>query len=556
MTEEPKPPYRRQILDDLFDAYVILGKGTYVSLYDVVGQMTRYSPASVDLFGLVGEYVPSGAMNWSDWVHPEDRSRYEKVMSKLIQGTAKHYDLHYRVRIKDGSYTLMRFVGSILRNEKTGKPELIGGITINEGLMEYTDPLTVLRNQYGFFQDIAAVMELKKNCTILMIGISKMSSINEAQGYSYGNKVLQQIGWLLRESIGFDGTIYRFEGAKFGFLTETLTPEQVAEKYEDIRHSLLNGLQIDNIKQTLMASGGMMSISGKTVDEQAIFNFLSYTCRESKLHKNGRLVNFNGTINRDTQDSLEMIDEIRNNILIDHKGFYLQYLASINSSDERPGGAEAILKWRSERFGDVDASEFMPILESDFVFEELGYWVLRRAMIDGKKFLEKDPNFIIGVDIVQVQLEDEFFTDEVVKLAEQTQFPLENLCLVLTRTCRMLESDFLKNKLNALRNKGVSITIDDFGSGLGSIDFLRELAPDYIKFDQKYMLEFEIEESRQVVRCLSELAAIFGTTVCVKGIDSKQMLNVIRQYTVSILQGDYYAPPLPLGEFMELFFPT
>ena len=108
MTEEPKPPYRRQILDDLFDAYVILGKGTYVSLYDVVGQMTRYSPASVELFGLVGEYVPAGAMNWGDWVHPEDRMR--------IQGTAKHYDLHYRVRVKDGSYSLMRFVGSILRN--------------------------------------------------------------------------------------------------------------------------------------------------------------------------------------------------------------------------------------------------------------------------------------------------------------------------------------------------------------------------------------------------------------------------------------------------------
>mgnify|MGYP002627428933 CR=1 FL=1 len=84
MTEKRNPPYKRQILDDLFDAYTILGKGTYVSLYDTVGQMTRYSPAYVDLFGLQGEYIPAGADNWSDYVHPEDRGRYESVMSKFL----------------------------------------------------------------------------------------------------------------------------------------------------------------------------------------------------------------------------------------------------------------------------------------------------------------------------------------------------------------------------------------------------------------------------------------------------------------------------------------
>lgn len=554
MSEIKKAPYRRQILDDLFDAYVILGKGTYVSLYDTVGQMTRYSPAAVELFGMCGEYIPAGADTWSDLVHPEDKRRYQATMNKLIAGTAKHYDLHYRVRVKDGSYSLFRFIGSILRDRKEGKPELIGGIMINEGLMEYTDPITVLRNQYGFFQDIAAIMELQRKCTILMVGISKMSNLNEAQGYSYGNRVLQQIGWTLQENLGNDGTIYRMDGSKFGFLTEKLNPSEVANKYEYIRQLLLNGIPVDNVKQNLVSSGGMMTITGKRIDERALYSSLSYTCRESKLHKNGRLVNFNGSMNRDTQESLEMIDTIRNNVLLDCRGFSLLYQAIVNSTTERLTGVETFVQYQDERFGTVSFDEFLPVLERDFVFEELGYWILRKAMIDGRKFLQKQPKLIIGVVVTQVQLEDEFFIEELVKIAQQTQFPLEHLCLELTRGCRLLDMDFIKNIIAALKAKGVKVVINDFGSGLASIDFLRELVPDYIKFDSKYTAAFEEERNRQVVRCLSELASTFGTKVCVDGVDNQYIRDVVRQYSVDCLQGNYYAPILPLDQFSKKFF--
>lgn len=444
-------PRRRQILDDLFDAYTILGKGTYVSLYDVVGKMTRYSPAAVELFGLVGEYVPEGAMDWGEFVHPEDRRRYETIMSKLIAGTAKNYDLHYRVRLKDGKYSLMRFVGSILRNEASGAPELIGGIMINEGLMEYTDPVTVLRNQYGFFQDLKAVIELEKRCTLLKIGIAKMGSINERQGYSYGNRLLQQVGLLLQETLGQEGTIYRLNGAKFGFLTERLPAPEVAAKYEYIRRTLLNGIPVGNVKQNLISSGGMMTLIGgrsanrSFIDERSVYAFLSYTCRESKLHKNGRLVNFNGTLERREQESLEMIDAIRNDVLLDCKGFKLEYQAIVDSETERLTGAEVSVKWTSERFGEVKSEEFLPVLERDFVFEELGYWIFRQAMVGGKKLLQKVPDLIVVVAVTQVQLEDEFFVDGLIKIAEGAGFPLSHLCLGLTRSCRLLDIGIIKH---------------------------------------------------------------------------------------------------------------
>ena len=547
MSENQKPPFRRKILDDLFDAYTILGKGAYVSLYDVVGQMTRYSPAYVELFGLPGEYVPEGVNNWIDYIHPEDRKIYDSTMKKLIEGAVRYYDLHYRVKMKDGSYSMMRFIGSVLRDE-CGKPEIIGGVTINEGLIDNTDPVTILRNQYGFFQDLTAVMELQKKCTILMIAFSGMNEINEIHGYSYGNKVLQQIGWYLQETIGSHGRIYRVDGAKFVFLTEQLAPEQVAANYEKVRQALLNGLQVDNARQNLVASGGMISFAGKSVDERTIFSSLSYVCRESRIHKNGRLVNFDGNFERTDHESLEVIDEIRNSILLNCAGFWLNYQPVVGAQDEKIIGVEAVVKWHSERYGDVPSEKYLSVLERDFVFEELGYWILQRAMIDGKRLLEKNPRLLISVSVVQVQLEDEFFIDEIQKIAQKIDFPLQNLCLELSSSCRLLNSNFLRNIVAVLRSRWIKIIIDDFGSGLASIDFLRELSPEYIKFNKKYAHEFNKHENRQIVQCLSELARALGTQVLIEGVDNQNIRDELKKFPVDNLQGNFYAPDLPLDE--------
>ncbi len=547
MSENQKPSSRRKILDDLFDAYTILGRGAYVSLYDVVGQMTRYSPACVDLFGLKGEYISREDDNWSDFVHPEDRGRYETIMKKLIEGTARYYDLHYRLRMKDGSYSMMHVVGSILR-DGSDAPEIIGGIIINEGLMENTDPVTILRNQYGFFQDLTAVMELQKKCIILMIAFSGMSEINEMHGYSYGNKVLQQIGWFLQEAIGAYGRIYRVDGAKFVFLTEQLTPEQVAGNYERVRQALLNGLQVENTRQNLVSSGGMISFAGKSVDERTIFSSLSYVCRESRIHKNGRLVNFDGNLERDDHESLEVIDEIRTSILLNCAGFSLNYQPIVDAHSEKITGVEAVVKWRSDKYGAVSSDKYLSVLERDFVFEELGYWILRQAMIDGKRLLEKNPRLLISVNVVQVQLEDEFFIDELQKIAQKVDFPLQNLCLELSSSCRLLNSNFLRNIVAVLRSRWIKIVIDDFGGGLASIDFLRELSPEYIKFNKKYAHQFHQHENRQIVRCLSELAKALGTKVLIEGVDNQHIRDDLKNFPVDNLQGNFYTPDLPLSE--------
>lgn len=542
----------RKILDELFDAFTLLGRGSYVSLYDVKGNMTRFSPAAVDLFGLSDEYIPSGAYNWSDFVHPEDRARYEKVMNALIANKSQGYDLTYRTRLKDGSFATMRHIGAVIRDAE-GKPELIGGIMINEGLTESTDPITVLRNQYGFFRDLSAAIELKKSCVAVLCGIDRMDNINEEHGYSFGNSVLRQAGWLLQEAVGRDGTVYRMNGAKFAFLTESLSPEEVAVKYEKLRRAAQAGLPVENVRQVLTINGGMIHFEGGNYDERTIHACLNFTYSESKHYHNGKLVNYNGVIGKNTHESLELLAEVRDCILMDCKNFSLRYQPVFNAETEELTSIEALLCWRSERFGEVSPSAYVPVLERDYLFEELGYWILRRAMEDGLKLLARKSDLTINVNISPAQIVDDFLFEEIDKISKSVKFPLKNLCFELTQSCRLIEPEILRRIVRALKRKGILCLIDDFGSGVASIDFLRDLTPNFIKLERDYILHIDEPGNLPIVRHLSELAAELGTKVCLKGIEDASIRETTKDFPITNVQGHYYSEAITIDEIIAKF---
>ncbi|MBQ6005137.1 MAG: EAL domain-containing protein [Selenomonadaceae bacterium] len=532
-------------LNDMFNALTVIGRGDYVIVYDVKTDTARYSKAVVELFGLPDEYI-SGYTTWANYIHPEDKFAYTHMMKTLLDGETQSYDLTYRTRLKDGSYTMMRYIGAVIGN-------FIGGIMINEGLLESTDPITLLRNQYGFFRDLAAVVELNKKCVIVLCGINKMNNINAEHGYTFGNSVLQAAGWLLQESIGQEGTVYRMDGAKFAFLTETLTPEEVAARYEKIRRAAFAGLPVENVRQVLSINGGMIHFEGGSTDERSVFSCLSFAYKDSKFYHNGKLVNYNGAIGMNTHDSLKLLDDVRDCILMDCKDFSLRYQPVFNAATEKLTSIEALLCWHNEKYGDVPPAAYVPYLEQDYLFEELGYWILRRSMEDGIKLLERKPDLMLNVNISPAQIVDDFLFEEIDKISKSVGFPLKNLCFELTQSCRLIEPDILRRIVRGFKSKGILCLIDDFGRGVASIDFLRDLAPNFIKLERDYILHIEDAGNLQIVRHLSELASELGTKVCLKGIEDATIRETVRNFPITNVQGHYYSEAVTFDELIERF---
>jgi len=132
-------------------------------------------------------------------------------------------------------------------------------------------------------------------------------------------------------------------------------------------------------------------------------------------------------------------------------------------------------------------------------------------------------------------------------------FPLENLCFELTQSCRLIEPDILSRIVRALKRKGILCLIDDFGSGVASIDFLRDLAPNFIKLEKEYITNMNDAGNLQIVRHLSELAAELGTQVCLKGIENAKIRDEVKKFPITNVQGHYYSEAITLDEIIAKY---
>ena len=547
-------PLQKQMLDDVFDAFQMISGGALVSLMHVEGGVTRWSPGAVELFGLPGEYIPNGAMDWTEYVHPEDRKRYLDTMAPLSTGNLKAYDLVYRVRLAAGGYASFRVIGSVLRNDQ-GAPSLIGGIMINQGLTENTDPITVLPNKYALFSDLKALTERDARAVTLLLGVSKLSRINENHGYSYGNRVLQEIAWLLQETVGDRGRVYRMDAATFAIASEMLDRETMAAIYDNIRLMLQRGIRVEGNRHNLTANGALISINGTRTDPATVYSCLASAYEESKRHRHGELVDFNGGVKYDVNETLEMVSIIRDCIVDGCRGFLLDYQPVVDTKNGHILGAEALIRWEGEPYGEVEPMVFLPILENDFVFEELGGWILNTAMTDGLRFLEKNPQFQLSVNISASQVEDEYFVDSVEETLRKTGFPAANLSLEITKGCRLLDFDRLHAVADALHALGVRVGVDDFGTGFESIGFLKRFAADYIKFDRELVRDIETDNAdRETMRHLAECAAVRGTNIIAKGVETPLMRDILKECRVSTAQGNLFARPLSAEQLLAEFF--
>ena len=235
-----------------------------------------------------------------------------------------------------------------------------------------------------------------------------------------------------------------------------------------------------------------------------------------------------------------------------YEGFYLLFQPIVDAKTERLVGSEALLRWKDDRFGTVPPDQFIPILESDPLFPELGAWILRESILAAKQILNQHPEFIINVNLSYSQLEKPDFADMVLDILNDLGYPPEHLCLEVTERCRLLDLDLLKNVVVRLKASGILIALDDFGTGFSSVGILKEIPVDIIKIDRSFVQMIEKNDiEKKIVRKIADLASLFRAKVCVEGIETGGMRDILKNYHVESFQGYYYAKPLALDQLLE-----
>lgn len=550
--EAPVPPERKKKIDSLFDAFSVVAEGTYIFVCDMRYDYSRWSRAAVSCFGLPSEYMFNAGKIWESHIHPDDVKTYHTGIDDIFSGNAVGHDMQYRARKLNGEYNVCTCRGVVIR-DKNEQPEFFCGSIRNHGLQGHIDPLTGLRNLYGFFEDMEAHILRNNEIHICMIGIGKFSEINEVYGYHFGNIVLQKFGRHLLDDLGSAGSVYRLDGTKFAIISTSIKPGEMSERYENLRTYFRQGFLIDDISIILDLNSGLLTVNNFSMDYQTVYACLNFAYGESKVRRQGDMVEFYNDLNDENKHRIEKLNAIRGSVTKNYQGFYLLYQPVVDAVTEKITGAEALLRWKNDEYGMVPPDHFIPILEKDPIFFELGQWILKNAMLGAKQLLEKHPGFIINVNLSYTQLEKPNFVDMVLETIEEVQFPPENLCLEITERCKLLDMELLKNVIVNLRGRGIKIALDDFGTGFSSMGLLKTLPFDVIKIDRSFVIRIEDDtKERTFIKTFAEVSSTYGAKVCVEGIETAGMRHILLNYHINSLQGYYYSRPIELDKLIKL----
>ena len=536
----------------LFEVFEDASIRRYVFMNNINTNVSRWSKNALEDFDGLDEYMEDAGAIWADHLHPDDRELFLQEMEMLFSGKKEFFDLDYRAKNKYGEYVMCTGKGKILADEQ-GNPEYFVGTIENHGIMDNIDAVTNLYNIYEFWNCIRKLNASGHDAIILLVGINNFSDINDNYSYAFGNKVLRAVANMLRRRIGGMESVYRMDGVQFALCLTDYSEEDVNRLYKELQKAARHDIYVGDTRIALSLSAGAVALD-KEYDEFTIQTSARYAYTKSKHENHGELVFFEYSLLKDNKKNMEFMSAIRNSISNQCDGFYLCFQPIFDARDEKLIGAEALLRWCKEPYGEVPPGVFIPWIENDPLFWDLGNWILRQAMVEGKALLEKYPNFILNVNLAYPQLAHTDFVDKVKEIVEEVGYPTQNLCLELTERCRQLERDYLQNTVQQLKDYGIKIAIDDFGTGFSSLSLLSELPIDTLKIDRGFVCDIQTNESNQaIVKAVTGCAEDLNVHVCMEGLEDREMIDFVKRYDVYSYQGFYFSRPIPMDKFKEKY---
>jgi EAL domain-containing protein (putative c-di-GMP-specific phosphodiesterase class I) len=216
-------------------------------------------------------------------------------------------------------------------------------------------------------------------------------------------------------------------------------------------------------------------------------------------------------------------------------------------------GAEALLRWRHPKLGLVPPTEFIPILEESGMMEEVGLWVLNTACREVAAWEDSGLKGLkMAVNLSARQLVDPNLNAVILRTLERHRLAPKSLELELTETAAMEDAERTRALFGDLLDMGVSVAIDDFGSGYSSLSYLKKLPFSKLKIDREFVTDVDSRpDSQAICRALVELARGLGIAVLAEGVETRAEVETLTALGCSIFQGFYFARPLPAADFIR-----
>ena len=523
-------------------------KGRFFFMMDLSLDTARWSPSSVSMFSLPGEYVNHQSTLMQEILSMEDAENFKRDLQDASRNRLERKETQWRMKSQDGNYVTCA-VKIFTVKDYTGVPAFLGAALTSLEIDAHTDPTTNLPGQLRFLEHLRDLFATRRHAVIMLMGTMNFAEINEIYGYTFGNKVIASLAQHLKDLSGMSGELFRGEGTMLLFCSETMTVDEMIRLYQGQRNYALHLLTVDGTKVPVKLSAGIVVADDPSIDVHAILACAKFAQNRSETEASGQPIVLQNDYLSQNGKTLQMVASIRSDVDNGCRNMALFYQPVLSANDDKLIGCGAYLRWECE-YGRISPAEFLPWLENDNSFIKLSDWILHRAISEGKQFLRSRPELIITMNLSHRQLEQPEFHQTLLTILKKYEFPGRNLCLELTDKCRFINIDVLRREIIFFKSCGILVALD--GSCLLDLHLVRELPVDIIKIGRDFTMQLKKSaKDRALLKALCSFAKESDIRVCAEGIEDKELLELIKNFGISSYQGFVASGALPYNDFQD-----
>lgn len=542
---------KSQIFQEMISRISKLSQDSYLMVTDMQHNLTFVPESTAEFLGIPSGWCEDGyKIVLEKSVHPYDCPEYTEEMKKRLRGINLENDLYIRMG-KDKKYVMTQIITDMILEQ--GKNRYFIVLLRNQNVIPEIDPLTDLYGLVKFEKDIVDYIQQGRKVAVLEIEIDHMNDINILYGTNYSDRIQKVLAYRFIYMMDADKAVYRMGNSNYAFILRDATREEAAAFLEKIRARLEESVVLENNHFDLKIYASGIILDHYEGEISTVQSKLEYVLGKMRTRRDHKLMFFNDLVQINGDVDLDLMKVIHQSVLNQCDGFYVEYQPVVHAQTGEIVGAEALVRWKKEPYGIVPPGMFIDWLESNPCMYDLGNFVLKQALTDAVEFRKSNPDFFINVNMSAKQLERKTFCGVVMALLKETGFPAGQLCLELTERCRSMPVSVMEEKLLYLKQHGVRLAMDDYGTGSASSSVLLQTPMDEIKIDMSFIRGITDNQTKQaLVRSMVDFANKADLKSCLEGVEDEKLQNYLRSFGATWFQGYYYSRPVQAAAMQKL----
>jgi len=388
---------------------------------------------------------------------------------------------------------------------------------------------------------------------LLFIDLDRFKSVNDTLGHATGDHVLREAGERIRNCLRAGDTVARLGGDEFTVilpgLLSGIDAEPVAQK---ILEAFTPAFRLNGREVFLSASIGITIWPDDAEDpDQLMGNADSAMYQAKDLGRNSFRF-YTPELNERALTRARMENQIRH--ALERDEFELHYQPMVNLRSGQVVGIEALLRWRNVELGLVGPDEFIPLAEEIGLIAPIGKWVLQTACRQASHW--KRLGFTparISMNVSSRQFRGAALVETVDEILSTTDVDPQTLVLEITENLLMADIPEITRTMEALRKRGINLSVDDFGTGYSSLSYLRRFPVNALKIDKTFVQDATTDsDSAALVEAIIHMGRSLKLEVVAEGVETDAQMEFLRRRGCDIAQGYLFGKPLPNAQFMEL----